>query len=499
MYRPFAHPGSGSVDLRALIATYARVHSANASYGDGIQDATAHLQAVVQEANTFSKEVYIPDGTYRVTSPIENCGNIRLSGRAKVTAAAPGMAAVFRTHETSRIDGGSILGGIIDANTNAALGVHLRYFLNFRVAAKIQGGNAGAIKLGSAAAPGRSAEAHIVDSWFRNTGNVVPGSRAIIVENSGDHVYSRIEVLNYEGVASTQPGCNGNWNAVHGWAEPSKGAMKVGWEERSNNSHFKDCHADTPTEYGWQVWGYQCTWTGCGTYNNHLASTSTDNVAVGIKFESPNAIGTILGHFFLGGSSGKRLKADIEAADGKYGLIQREGCSNQNVVTVRTLYNHSIGHTIRDSVTAGTGFAADAATPTANLGLSIKTGALDRWKIVSDGGAESGGNTGSGLAIRRYDDAGALLSEPVFISRSSGTIVLKSAVSVTDGNNLVFGGATGSQIGTNATQKLAFYGLPPVVQPGSVPAAATDLASAVALVNRVRDVVLALGLGRTGA
>lgn len=476
-------------------STYARVKAVDASYGDGIQDATAHIQSVIDAANTAAVGVYVPAGVYNVTAPLEDLQKMRLAEGATIKATA-GMAAVIRTRIATRFDNGYIVGkGVIDANTNAGIGIHIRHFLHFAVSGvSVYGGNVAAVKGGDSGSSGRSAELIVNGVRIINNGNVVAASRGILVENSGDHSLSQILVQNYEYGITLPVAGNAVIHDLHAWCEPAKGAMKIGVEDYSNNSHLSACHADTPTEYGFRHYGYQTTLVQCGTYNNHLSATSTDNTMVGIKFEAPNAIATVVGHYFLGGSGSKRLKADIETADGNYGLINTSGCSNQNVVTTRTLYNRSIGAIVRDTVTAGGGLVADAAVPTGNLGLSIKTNALDRWKVVSDGGAETGGNAGSGFAIRRYSDAGALLSEPIFISRSSGTIVFKSALSINDGNNLVFGGTTGTQIGTNATQKLSFYGLPPVVQPTGTPADATDLATALTLVNNLKAKLKTLGL-----
>jgi len=63
-----------------------------------------------------------------------------------------------------------------------------------------------------------------------------------------------------------------------------------------------------------------------------------------------------------------------------------------------------------------------------------------------------------------------------------------------EGKNLQVGTATGTRIGTAATQKLGFFGATPVVQPAATPAAATDLATALTLVNDLRGKLLALGL-----
>ncbi|GAA1267463.1 hypothetical protein [Arthrobacter pascens] len=334
------------------------------------------------------------------------------------------MAAVFRTRVTTRYDDGFIKGpGIVDAGTNADLGVHVLNFLYFQVTAQIRGGQVAAMKLGSSAFSGRSAEAIVQGIRIFNPGNVVPGAPAILIENSGDHSFSQLIVQNYEHIAVIPAAGNSVWQDVHGWVDPAKGALKIGFDDYSNNSHYSGCHADSPTDYGWRLWGYQTTLVQCGTFLNPNVPQIADGAPVGIRFEATNPIHTIVGHYFFGGSGSKRFKADVEAADGNNGLIQHKGCSSQFVVTTRTLYNRAIGTVARDTVTSGKGFVMDTPTPTSDYGLSLKTNGLDRWKIVTDGGAETGSNAGTGLTIRRFNDAGALLSEPVFISRSSGTWV----------------------------------------------------------------------------
>lgn len=480
-----------------LNSMFAEVKSVQSKpYGDGTTDATAHIQNVIDAANIQGIGVYVPAGTYKLTAPLEDVRRLHLADGAVLRAEAAGMAAVVRTRMGTRLDDGSITGeGVIDAGSNAAIGIHLRDFLYFEVSGvTVHGGTTAAVKAGQTGSSGRSAEAILSNLRIYNPSTVSAGSRGVLVENSGDHSFSQLLIQNYEYGVTLPAAGNAVVHDVHVWTEPAKGSTKVSFEDSSNNSHYSGCHADTPTEYGWRLFGYQTTLSQCGTYNNHNNANSTDNVMVGIKLEAANPIATIIGHYFLGGSVTKRLKADIEAADGNYGLVQHAGCSNQNTATVRTLYNRSIGHVIRDTVSAGLGFSADAKTPTGNLGLSIKTNGLDRWKIVSDGGAETGSNAGSGLAIRRYDDAGALLSEVLFINRSSGTVVLKSALSIEDGKNIILGAATGTRIGTNAAQKLSFYGLPPVVQPSNTPADATDLATALTLVNNLKAKLMTLGL-----
>lgn len=52
----------------------------------------------------------------------------------------------------------------------------------------------------------------------------------------------------------------------------------------------------------------------------------------------------------------------------------------------------------------------------------------------------------------------------------------------------------GTKIGTTALQKFAFYGATPIVRPTSTPANATDLATALTLVNDLKAKLIALGL-----
>jgi hypothetical protein len=66
-----------------------------------------------------------------------------------------------------------------------------------------------------------------------------------------------------------------------------------------------------------------------------------------------------------------------------------------------------------------------------------------------------------------------------------------------DGMNITLGTATGTQIGTAATQKLGFFGHTPAVQPtmGAATAGTSYTANEQAMLNAVYSAVRALGLG----
>ena len=54
--------------------------------------------------------------------------------------------------------------------------------------------------------------------------------------------------------------------------------------------------------------------------------------------------------------------------------------------------------------------------------LEYTTAGSARWAVYVNGTAESGGNAGSDYQIQRYTDAGAVIDQPLAISRSSGQV-----------------------------------------------------------------------------
>lgn len=73
------------------------------------------------------------------------------------------------------------------------------------------------------------------------------------------------------------------------------------------------------------------------------------------------------------------------------------------------------------------------------------------------------------------------LSQSAFLPLSGGT--LSGDVTLSDGVDLIPGSTSGSKIGTSSSQKVAFYGSTPLVQPSSVGQTAGFSAGAGAAVN----------------
>jgi hypothetical protein len=64
-----------------------------------------------------------------------------------------------------------------------------------------------------------------------------------------------------------------------------------------------------------------------------------------------------------------------------------------------------------------------------------RTAGSNRWAVeLGDTTAEGGGNAGSNLVIRRYDNSGAVLGAPVVINRASGAVTLEAPLTLPSSN-----------------------------------------------------------------
>ncbi len=136
---------------------------------------------------------------------------------------------------------------------------------------------------------------------------------------------------------------------------------------------------------------------------------------------------------------------------------------------------------------------------TGGLNIGPNPGGIGSGSIRID----RGGGLNSGISLLR--DGGvkgsiitSSLSPGLAITSNTNVELMHfgpNTATFADPFNFVLGTATGTKIGTAATQKLGFWDKAPIVQPSGLPAAATDLATALTLLNHIRsNVLLATGL-----
>jgi hypothetical protein len=91
--------------------------------------------------------------------------------------------------------------------------------------------------------------------------------------------------------------------------------------------------------------------------------------------------------------------------------------------------------------------------------ISYRTGALQRFGLYVNNTAESGSNAGSDFAIRAYNDAGTLLSTPLFIQRSTGNVGIGTTAPNTKLNIVGAGSTAASKIAITNTSTAVTLGL----------------------------------------
>lgn len=102
------------------------------------------------------------------------------------------------------------------------------------------------------------------------------------------------------------------------------------------------------------------------------------------------------------------------------------------------------------------------------------------------------------LLKNRITELEGILSEFVYSDR----YISQKHMQFLDGKNIQFARSTGTKIGTAADQKLAFHGVTPTVQGGSINAPSApgvaynqaEAASAVAAINSIRTILINKGL-----
>jgi hypothetical protein len=222
-----------------------------------------------------------------------------------------------------------------------------------------------------------------------------------------------------------------------------------------------------------------------------LASAGTARTNLGLGGAALLAVGTTAGTV-AAGNDGRltdartpTAHATSHASAGSDPLTLAQSQITGLATTLAT-YLPLAGGTLSGTLTIGGAFVAIGTTPATTGIVRLPNNKYITWwdtiNAVTYGGI--------GLNTNVLE-----LKVPVggYIALGFGLAVLDTQVNFTD-IPMQFGTVTGTKLGMAANQKLAFYGATPIVRPTSTPAAATDLATALTLVNDIRVKLLALGL-----
>ena len=248
---------------------------------------------------------------------------------------------------------------------------------------------------------------------------------------------------------------------------------------------------------------------------NQITVTNGDGVSGNPTLSLPQDIHTGASPTFAGGTLTGTLTSRTIApsTDNTYTLGSTTSYFS-NTYTRRVYFNSTNYVTgeyagVTQFVTSGTGNVAEfkntvndtkfALNAVAGKGsFSILSATADYRAFAADGGGKLYwriGNYGNNsLAFRTNSDGftGYVDSVALTIDGSQKAKFFGDIESAD--KNIVLGTTTGTKIGTATNQKLGFYNATPIVQPSATPANATDLATALTLVNDIKSKLVTLGL-----
>jgi len=159
--------------------------------------------------------------------------------------------------------------------------------------------------------------------------------------------------------------------------------------------------------------------------------------------------------------------------------------SGQDIWTVpnRYAYNeHIYSWDYLQNVT----FPADVKATSLSLNATAYISGATAGQLTFTGNLAAASNYGSDLGT----SGGAFATVRAGVFRADYSVGL----ALSDASNIQFGTVTGTKIGTATNQKLGFFNATPVVQPSATPVDATDLATALTLVNDLKSKLVTLGL-----
>jgi hypothetical protein len=302
--------------------------------GDGETDDTAAIQAACEAV----RHLVFPAGVYLVSDTIvidNSTQTVEIQSGATVRATTGCTGPIFQTDIGTLVRDGTFLGGgVIDCNSIASCGIHLGYYITYKIQnLRIDSALSWGIKLGATESYGRSAEAQVnnVHIYRPNTVTTPTTCYGVYEEHSGDNQMTGVIVQSYRYGFSSCTGSASFLTDCHAWADPASGTMTTGFID-SGGCTFHGCYADTPITYGFELKSTNHSLIGCKIYNN---ATGNDNIIEGIHFDSATPASTIIGCQFIGADSSHRLAKDVNLTSmtALAASLKTSGNFSTNVVT----------------------------------------------------------------------------------------------------------------------------------------------------------------------
>jgi hypothetical protein len=348
--------------------------------------------------------------------------------------ATSAITAIFQTSLTQQMRNNYIIGGTIDCNGLANIGIDLRNFAHVSVSNMIiQNFQEVGLKLGDIAASGTSFEGMIFNVKSTRTGGVgqLPvSSKSLWITNGSDH-----KLLNcIFGGAETgirNDGSGNHFTNVHCWnwvgaGQGGTGWMKIAFDDNGAHSIYTSCYADTVQQYGFRVRGNQPVQIiGCRVYNNSVDGVDNDGTDAlsksynAVYFDNTTPTANIIGLQVLGENATHRIYKDI-------GIVSGGDLGNVTIIGVRTTNVINIaGGRARignvDSLRAFGYVFTDGNAGNEFRSLYVGTNGKYRWKAGSDTSTEDGTGAGTNFEITAFADDGTTKTQVMKIDRKSKT------------------------------------------------------------------------------
>jgi hypothetical protein len=319
---------AGAVTVKGNELQYRLFVTVGTSSADYITDGTddqVEINAALTSARLNNRTLYIKEGVYNISSPIEARSSIILSKEATIKAVSS-MEAVLNFGATASNLNEFIEGGIFDGNNLATTTVWIRQAQKIKVSnIMAKNGIMYQYRVGDDTLP-----THVYSAYFINFDSVRDIGFPIAASSSGLYVESTATdnqffngTLVDSEIGVHTDGATNMFSDIHVWTSPSKGWMNVGFYDTAGNNVYKGIISDTPRYHGMLFTSDKNIVDSASIINN--SSYGEDNVAHGITDTSGSPIISISNTKIIGGDSAHRFASD-------YNIPNKDGTDMISIV-----------------------------------------------------------------------------------------------------------------------------------------------------------------------